>query len=293
MGFNPQKLQKIMSDPSCIFENELEELQNAIAEYPYFQLGHTFIAKAKHDQQATDANKSLHLAAIYAPSRRRLKQIFYNENVSGEPAETGTTDTTQHDVSERTSSAEQINEASHDTIYKELEENLQHLRSTRKQSLEDEPENGNEENNKKKTTSKENEEDNSEESTYQIEEVQPENKDESNYHAPYLVDYLKDIEPIQSDRLGINQKHQRELIDKFMNSERDVRIRWRYQAQEPQDLSEKNKTSADNFVTENLADIFVRQGKKDKAIEIYEKLILKNPHKKTYFAEKIESLKEN
>jgi hypothetical protein len=35
----------------------------------------------------------------------------------------------------------------------------------------------------------------------------------------------------------------------------------------------------------------LKQGKTDKAIEIYEKLIIKFPEKKSYFAEKIESLK--
>lgn len=35
----------------------------------------------------------------------------------------------------------------------------------------------------------------------------------------------------------------------------------------------------------------IKQGKIDKAIDIYEKLILKYPQKKAYFAEKIENLK--
>ena len=44
--------------------------------------------------------------------------------------------------------------------------------------------------------------------------------------------------------------------------------------------------------TEMLADIYATQGYKDKAIEIYEQLILKNPEKNIYFAAQIKRLKE-
>ncbi len=44
------------------------------------------------------------------------------------------------------------------------------------------------------------------------------------------------------------------------------------------------------MVSESLAEIHVQQGKFDKAIEVYRKLSLQNPEKKTYFAAKIEQL---
>lgn len=50
----------------------------------------------------------------------------------------------------------------------------------------------------------------------------------------------------------------------------------------------------DIMVSEPLAEIHVKQGRFDKAIEIYRKLSLQNPEKKTYFAAKINHLnKEN
>jgi hypothetical protein len=46
-----------------------------------------------------------------------------------------------------------------------------------------------------------------------------------------------------------------------------------------------------NVLTEAMAEVLVKQGKQEKAIEMYQKLSLINPSKSTYFAAKIESLK--
>lgn len=58
------------------------------------------------------------------------------------------------------------------------------------------------------------------------------------------------------------------------------------------DLSEPYQQLKDELVTENLASILVKQGKKEKAIEVYKKLILKVPQKKAYFATQIEELQK-
>ena len=58
-----------------------------------------------------------------------------------------------------------------------------------------------------------------------------------------------------------------------------------YQADLSAGMQENN-----DIATETLADIYAAQGHKDKAIEIYQQLILKNPEKKTYFAAQIDRL---
>jgi len=58
------------------------------------------------------------------------------------------------------------------------------------------------------------------------------------------------------------------------------------------DISESLKEDREIF-TETLADIYVAQGHKDKAIEIYEHLNLKFPEKNIYFAAQIKRLKDN
>ena len=56
------------------------------------------------------------------------------------------------------------------------------------------------------------------------------------------------------------------------------------------DLSVRSTRAESDLVSENLARIFVRQGKTARAIEIYEKLMVKQPEKMAYFTAQIQSL---
>lgn len=49
-------------------------------------------------------------------------------------------------------------------------------------------------------------------------------------------------------------------------------------------------TKEDGLASEALADIYVKQGKYDKAVDMYRKLSLRNPQKNAYFARKIEDI---
>ena len=56
------------------------------------------------------------------------------------------------------------------------------------------------------------------------------------------------------------------------------------------DLSVRSTRTEPDLASESLARIFVRQGKTARAIEIYEKLMVKHPEKMAYFASQIHSL---
>ena len=53
----------------------------------------------------------------------------------------------------------------------------------------------------------------------------------------------------------------------------------------------KNSNKSREILTETMADVLVKQGQKDKAIQLYIKLSFLNPEKSSYFAAKIEQLK--
>lgn len=59
-----------------------------------------------------------------------------------------------------------------------------------------------------------------------------------------------------------------------------------------QHIAESSNVSKE-VLTESIAEVFARQGLKQKAIEVYEKLSLQNPDKSAYFAAKISKLNES
>jgi tetratricopeptide (TPR) repeat protein len=81
------------------------------------------------------------------------------------------------------------------------------------------------------------------------------------------------------------------IIDQFIKAQPSIKPK--AVPAEQSDLAEvKSGEFADNIVSETLAKILIRQGKKEKAIEVYRKLIWKFPQKKVYFAAQIEELKK-
>lgn len=58
-----------------------------------------------------------------------------------------------------------------------------------------------------------------------------------------------------------------------------------------EELAKKSANPTHTLETETLAVVYEKQGKYDKAIEIYEKLMVRNPEKSSIFAGRIEELK--
>ena len=97
-------------------------------------------------------------------------------------------------------------------------------------------------------------------------------------------------------RMDENRKRQLEIIESFIRNEpRIAPVRGRLgESTEQEDLSQRSQPvmTGGGLVTESFAKILCKQGKWSKAIEVYEKLALKNPEKSAYFAAKISELKE-
>ncbi len=100
------------------------------------------------------------------------------------------------------------------------------------------------------------------------------------------------------EKQEINDKHKKEqiaLINNFI--EKEPILTKKFIENDPdakrviEDLSVSSTSLSEDVISETLAKLMVKQGRNQKAIDIYKKLIWKFPQKKTYFAEQIENLK--
>ena len=87
------------------------------------------------------------------------------------------------------------------------------------------------------------------------------------------------------------QREQIEIIENFIKTKPTIPKPKNTVAENP-DLAGQNDSYGDNIVSETLVEILLKQGKKDKAVEVLRKLIWKFPQKKAYFAAQIDNLKQ-
>jgi tetratricopeptide (TPR) repeat protein len=107
-------------------------------------------------------------------------------------------------------------------------------------------------------------------------------------HQPVEKDISAEKEPSSGSKHG----RKMELIDNFLNNAgHQTRIVPSENNSVPdKDFSLKSVEENDDLMTETLANIHIKQGRYQKAIEIFERLRLKYPEKSTYFAQRIEEM---
>lgn len=93
--------------------------------------------------------------------------------------------------------------------------------------------------------------------------------------------------------LDSKKKEQMDLIRAFSKASiKKAAIKEIEAYQNTENLAAASTSLNDKLLSESYARILAKQGKKQAAREIYEKLILKFPDKRTYFADLIEKLKD-
>ncbi|MFI3279314.1 MAG: hypothetical protein SNG49_06500 [Rikenellaceae bacterium] len=108
-----------------------------------------------------------------------------------------------------------------------------------------------------------------------------------------VLEKQEDIEFDQIDLRALMGKSPDDVIDRFLSCTELKIVVDKASKEEVEVQTEPNLSEEENLVSEELAKIYLSQGLKAEAIEIYRKLSLLNSEKSIYFAELIAKLENN
>jgi hypothetical protein len=275
-----EKLKEYLIKPESINESDVLSLKRELELYPYFQPLYFIILKYYKNKGNSEYENLFKQSVLKIHNRRKL-YIYLNTNREfigiadfEEELQNGTNKNEVEEKSFRREEKDTLNESISDAIKSNNREVSE--KSILPQicfELDD-----------------------------KLEIIKPENIDISaisgnNEQKPTENEILSLETEEQKESLLTNDKpsevlSNNELIEKFIN---DIpKIKPKPVADiEPYDISSASIEEKDDFITETLARIYVKQGNFIKAISTYEKLSLKFPEKSVYFAGQIEEIKKN
>ncbi|EMR02431.1 tetratricopeptide repeat protein [Cesiribacter andamanensis] len=290
---NRTKLTELINHPEKVTSRDAAMMADMAAQYPYAAILQILLAKSQ--QQHEQARQYLGTAALYTPNRSVLRLVMENRlpglaaqaaEAPQPPLQQPQASASQQESSPHISTAsgnEQLLDRSPEPetdehqgpspdFYNELQENLRRLKANRTKS--------------------------SSASTGSPEESPTTENAQVPEKAPPISPTVQQIMQEHQEQTLENPRvqQQRSLIDSFLQNGSMLprrQLQDQPASESPQaDLSQPATFTPPDLATETLAAIMERQGKTEKAIDIYQKLLLKYPQKSAYFADCIERLKK-
>ncbi len=295
-------IHKAIRNPEGVDQHSFHDWEQLVEKYPYFAVGHVFLAKSSHDAGHLDYKTHLQKAALYTGNRQSLYQLIIGPSLRKK------IEKLEEEVETPIIELEQVEEeiveleVAEDSVELEVE----HLPEVKEEISQD------------AIVIKAKEIDELEkeilyEAVYSsieqevqedIEEQEEEERVEIKLEAAEddlvgLSPYAKWLKQ-RARQMDYNQEEQKEiagaekvekedLISKFIKT--DPKISRRSQELfSNENLGKMSLVENEDFVTETLAKVYARQGKIEKAIKAYKHLSLKYPEKSIYFANQLKKL---
>jgi hypothetical protein len=270
---NREQFIQFIDEPKLLNKQSLEDLRMLIDEFPYFQTAWLLYAQNLKAVNDVRFESQLKQAAIHIADRSILFRIIHDK-VQSELVDTNKTIT----------SATKSEDKSLDQVIKERLLELQKKEEHSNEGV------------KKNTEFNLN-------ASSQVAENQEELIDfafDTEQNAKVLDQMIRSevqrVYTLEKASLEFNEKQSQrnkkiDLIDRFIeNEERGFASNSELPLKDT--LPEYNLNNSEDFISETLAKIYIKQAYFEKALYTYEKLSLKYPEKNIYFAAQIKMLKE-
>ncbi|MGA0555370.1 hypothetical protein ACO2Q8_01880 [Larkinella sp. VNQ87] len=274
-----------VTHPEELLPADLEPLREAIAAYPYCQSLYVLAAKATSIHQKSRAIEHIRQAAAHALSRNALRKLIENEFQWSENLLSRLNELSLKQVP----IPDDYKKESYELFKRKAEQNAPFFANpifdfAKSVSFEE-------------VTVAETSTEEADVKPAAVDAILP-MIDEVIIAEKVLQTTFEKSEPATEDVppapvVDPERNRQIQIIDDFIKREPSIQ-RPRLSPTEiadQEDLTRRMPGSSNTPVTEAFAKILARQGKPDRAIDIYVKLMLKNPEKKAYFADKIADLK--
>lgn len=256
------RLIALVEHPEIIDSQDVDELEVMLARYPYFTVGQSLLAVGMYRNGHAKSNQQLRLASSMSPNRNVLRKLC--TQLPDEYVE----ETVQEEIVE---------------VKEEIVEVQNDVADVQEKPVEVIPE---------KTfvipeidLGKDTEELNKE---FAVLEEKKKTLDEL---MAIIEDKIAELEREKAEpKKEVKKLTKAEIIDKFIAENPSI-SRPKQEFYNPISAAQDSVVDQEKIVSETLAMIYAKQGYFEKAISIYEKLILKNPEKSIYFAGQINELK--
>ncbi len=265
-----------MTRPETLKDGAVKEMEQLVADYPYFAIGQTLLTIAYHNTDDARYDEQLKHTAAITPNRNKLRiltMLAHHRLESESKAPVATEERTPREIAEPS-----------DNVFSSIE------------AIE---------------THEEHDNDIIREKVFIIPEIDLRgSREELSAEMALLEEKRKSLDELKAiiaNRLReIEEEKQRketeqpkakklsrkELIDKFILENPSI-TRPKAEFYNPISVAQNSIIDQENIVSETLAKIYEKQGYLEKAMSIYEKLSLKYPEKSRYFAAQIERIKES
>ena len=254
---NKESIHQLLVNPNGISDKDTQHLEEILKDYPFASTLHLLYLKGLKNTQHLSYEKQLSKTSIKSPNREVLYQLIIQEDLKeiiAKEIEEIESDTLEAQSENTTTDPSKTEEELEpvSTIANELEETI--LSEISSYSID-----------------------------YKIDESQKEKED--------IIEKTPEKQSFSSWLNTVEKGNKSTLIDNFISINPSITPN-KLDVYSTPKLA-KLKTIEDNgLVTETLARIYMKQGHFDKAIKTYQKLSLKIPEKKAFFASQIEVIQE-